>query len=29
MKIEGKIKVNGYLRTCDLCPGDAFAFYDN
>lgn len=29
MKIEGKIEVNGYLRICDLCPGEAFAFEDN
>lgn len=29
MKIEGKIEVNGFLRTCDLYPGEAFAFEDD
>ena len=29
MKIDGKIEVSGYLRTCDLYPGEAFAFEDD
>lgn len=29
MKVEGKIEVNGFLRICDLYPGEAFAFEDN
>ena len=29
MVVEGKIKVNGYLRMCDLCYGEAFAFEDD
>ena len=29
MVVEGKIKVDGYLRMCDLCYGEAFAFEDD
>lgn len=29
MKVEGKIEVNGFLRICDLCSGEAFAFEDD
>ena len=29
MVVEGKVKVNGYLRMCDLCYGEAFAFEDD
>ena len=29
MVVEGKIKVNGYLKMCDLCYGEAFAFEDD
>lgn len=28
MKIEGKIEVKGYLRICDLRPGEVFTFED-
>ena len=29
MVVEGKIKINGYLRIRDLCCGEAFAFEDD
>ena len=29
MKIDGKIKINGFLRICDLHSGESFAFEDD
>lgn len=29
MRIDGEIKVNGFLRTCDLEAGEVFAFEDD